>query len=120
MSDLGSLTPIDLKTRVVAADTSREIVENARHRWIFAQRTMETSFTLAIGPSLGAVRDLIQRKRRFYIESHGGSWRHQQAPKYKRCGRHARRLARGLFQDDHWVHDAGEWKKKLSILRRDT
>ena len=87
MSDLGSLTPVDMKARIITPHASRK-VEKAGYSWVLAHRPALLSLVLALVVSFCAVRDLVERERRFQTESHRSSGRHQQAPKYEWCGGH--------------------------------
>jgi len=87
VSDLGSLTPVDMKARIITPHAARK-VEKAGHSWSLAHRAAVLSLALAFVVSFCAVRDLVQRERRFQTQSYRSSGRHQQAPKYEWCGGH--------------------------------
>jgi hypothetical protein len=87
VSYLGSLTPVDLKARIITPHASRQI-EKAGYSRVLAHRAAALSLLLAFVVSFCAVRDLVHRERRFQTESHRSSGRHQQAPKYEWCGGH--------------------------------
>lgn len=87
VSDLGSLTPVDMKARIITPHASRK-VEKARYSWIVAHRAALFPLVLAFVVILCAVRDLVEREWRFQTEGHRSSGRHQQAPKYEWCDGH--------------------------------
>jgi hypothetical protein len=87
VGDLGPLTPVDMKVRIVTPHASRK-VEKAGYSRILAHAAAQLSLVFAFVMSFGAVRDLIQGERRFQTESHRSPGRHQQAPKDERCGEH--------------------------------
>jgi len=87
MGDLGSLTPVDMKVRIVTPHASRK-VEKAGYSRIMAHCAAQLSLVFAFVMSFRAVRDLVQRERSFQTESHRSPGRHQQAPKDERCGGH--------------------------------
>jgi hypothetical protein len=87
VGDLGSLTPVDMKVRIVAPHATRK-VEKAGYSRILAHAAAELPLVFAFVMSFGAVHNLVQLERRFQTESHRSPGRHQQAPKDERCGGH--------------------------------
>jgi cyanate permease len=63
VSELGSLTSVDLKAHIITPQASR-IVEKAGHSWLLALRTAELPCVLALVVSFRAVGDAVHRDRR--------------------------------------------------------